>query len=194
MTDDFNQGGAAAQFLMSQTSVASQDRALCWDRVSADLPTNSPTPCASPHQYSIFPRINGHGARRSDGDRKGGQRSQWRHAVDGCTYTRATRERNHFPMRVFDCRNIRAGILTNAAAASIWNTNRARWSCSPNHINLQGHNPLVGPNDERFGTRFPDMTYAYCKALSRTGTVAAKKGGKKPVTRASMAAVLGAEL
>ena len=31
------------------------------------------------------------------------------------------------------------------------------------HINLQGQNPLVGANDDRFGVRFPDMTRAYAK-------------------------------
>jgi purine-nucleoside phosphorylase len=35
------------------------------------------------------------------------------------------------------------------------------------HVNLQGVNPLVGPNDERFGLRFPDMTHAYDREFQR---------------------------
>ena len=43
------------------------------------------------------------------------------------------------------------------------------------HINLQGHNPLVGPNEDRFGVRFPDMSYAYSK---RFGQAAQEEAGK----------------
>ena len=45
------------------------------------------------------------------------------------------------------------------------------------HINLQGANPLVGPNDETLGPRFPDMTHAYSPRLRELARqVAAQRG------------------
>lgn len=68
-----------------------------------------------------------------------------------------------FPMRVFARLGIRAVILTNAAGGINLGFKQGALVVMHDHINLQGANPLVGPNDERFGTRFPDMTHAYDK-------------------------------
>jgi purine-nucleoside phosphorylase len=66
-----------------------------------------------------------------------------------------------FPMRVFACMGIKAAILTNAAGGINPSFGRGALVVIRDHINLQGQNPLTGPNDERFGPRFPDMTDAY---------------------------------
>jgi len=68
-----------------------------------------------------------------------------------------------FPMRVFGRMGIRAVILTNAAGGINLNYSQGALVLIRDHINLQGTNPLVGANDERFGVRFPDMTQAYAK-------------------------------
>jgi purine-nucleoside phosphorylase len=68
-----------------------------------------------------------------------------------------------FPIRVFARMGIKAVILTNAAGGINRGYSQGALVLIRDHINLQGTNPLVGPNDERFGVRFPDMTHAYCK-------------------------------
>jgi len=68
-----------------------------------------------------------------------------------------------FPMRVFGRMGIRSVILTNAAGGINLNYQQGALVLIRDHINLQGSNPLVGPNDDRFGLRFPDMTHAYAK-------------------------------
>lgn len=66
-----------------------------------------------------------------------------------------------FPMRVFARLGVQAVILTNAAGGINLNYSEGALVVLRDHINLQGANPLVGPNDDRFGPRFPDMTRAY---------------------------------
>jgi purine-nucleoside phosphorylase len=68
-----------------------------------------------------------------------------------------------FPMRVFGRIGIRAVIVTNAAGGINLNYQQGALVLIRDHINLQGTNPLIGPNDDRFGVRFPDMTHAYAK-------------------------------
>jgi len=72
-----------------------------------------------------------------------------------------------FPMRVLGRLGIRAAILTNAAGGINTDFKQGALVLIRDHINLQGSNPLIGPNDERFGPRFPDMTQAYCKDYRR---------------------------
>ena len=68
-----------------------------------------------------------------------------------------------FPMRVFARMGIRAAILTNAAGGINRGYKQGCLVVLRDHLNLQGSNPLIGPNDERFGPRFHDMTQAYWK-------------------------------
>ncbi len=68
-----------------------------------------------------------------------------------------------FPMRVLGRMGIRAIILTNAAGGINTGYKQGCLVVIRDHINLHGSNPLIGPNDERFGLRFFDMTAAYYK-------------------------------
>ena len=74
-----------------------------------------------------------------------------------------------FPMRVLGRMGIRSAILTNAAGGINLQYTQGALVVISDHINLQGINPLIGPNDERFGPRFPDMTQAYWKPYREIG-------------------------
>ncbi|MBI3405935.1 MAG: purine-nucleoside phosphorylase [Acidobacteria bacterium] len=68
-----------------------------------------------------------------------------------------------FPMRVMARMGIKAVILTNAAGGINTSYPQGCLVVIKDHINLHGSNPQTGPNDERFGPRFFDMTTAYDK-------------------------------
>jgi purine-nucleoside phosphorylase len=80
-----------------------------------------------------------------------------------------------FPVRVFARMGIRALILTNAAGGINLEYKQGALVAIADHINLQGQNPLVGANDERFGPRFPDMTQAYWKPYREMALEEARK-------------------
>lgn len=82
-----------------------------------------------------------------------------------------------FPMRVFGRMGIRAAILTNAAGGINLGFKQGALVVLRDHINLQGANPLVGPNDERFGPRFPDMSQAYTKSYRAAALEEAQRLG-----------------
>ena len=83
-----------------------------------------------------------------------------------------------FPMRVFGRMGIGAVMLTNAAGGINLKYQQGALVLITDHINLQGVNPLVGPNDDRFGLRFPDMTQCYWKPYAQAVQEEALKIGK----------------
>lgn len=82
-----------------------------------------------------------------------------------------------FPIRVMARMGIRAVVLTNAAGGINASFSQGCLVVLTDHINLQGANPLVGANDERFGPRFPDMTNAYAKSYREEALQEGKRLG-----------------
>lgn len=80
-------------------------------------------------------------------------------------YEGYTNKQVSFPVRVLCRLGIQTIVLTNAAGGINPAYGQGALVLLSDHINLQGANPLIGPNDERFGPRFPDMTEAYSRAL-----------------------------
>jgi purine-nucleoside phosphorylase len=70
-----------------------------------------------------------------------------------------------FAARVVGMLGVKTLILTNAAGGINLDFSPGTLMVMDDHINLMGSNPLVGPNDDRFGPRFPDMTEVYSKRL-----------------------------
>ena len=68
-----------------------------------------------------------------------------------------------FPIRTFKLLGIETVVLTNAAGGIDVQLSQGALMVISDHLNLMGVNPLRGPNDARFGPRFPDMTTAYWK-------------------------------
>jgi len=178
MTDDFTKAGAAAQFLLSQTVVRPKIGLVLGSGLGGFGDELSDATRIPYTNIPFFPRSTavGHAGQMVIGNAAGVPVAVMQgrvHLYEGYSAHEVT-----FPMRVLDCLNIRAVVLTNAAGGISLEYKQGALVVLTDHINLQGHNPLVGPNDERFGPRFPDMTQAYSKPYREIALAAAKKAGK----------------
>jgi purine-nucleoside phosphorylase len=79
------------------------------------------------------------------------------------------------PTRVLAMLGIDYLILTNASGGINLNYKQGDLVIITDHINMMGRNPLVGPNLNQLGPRFPDMTNAYCQELQNIFKNAAKE-------------------
>ncbi len=98
-----------------------------------------------------------------------------------------------FGVRLLAALGVTRLILTNAAGALDPHFAPGGLMRITDHINLTGRNPLVGPNDERLGPRFPDMCRAYSPRLGAVADACALTLGLR-LERGVYAGVLGPSL
>jgi purine-nucleoside phosphorylase len=104
-------------------------------------------------------------------------------------------EGHHVARAVFGVRAmVRWGVtrivLTNAAGGINTDFTRGALMLIEDHINLLGANPLIGPNVDELGVRFPDMTYVYDRELRRLALEAAASA-QVPLQRGVYLATMG---
>jgi purine-nucleoside phosphorylase len=82
-----------------------------------------------------------------------------------------------FPVRVFKALGISTLIVSNASGGLNPEFNVGDVMFIEDHINLMGTNPLIGPNDDELGPRFPDMSEPYDHALRQKAENIAQRLG-----------------
>lgn len=98
-----------------------------------------------------------------------------------------------FPVRVLRKLGVKTLLISNAAGGMNRNFNGGDIMLVRDHINFMGVNPLVGPNDDRLGPRFPDLFDAYDPKLVEVAENAARDL-KIPVQQGTYIAVSGPNL
>jgi purine-nucleoside phosphorylase len=98
-----------------------------------------------------------------------------------------------FPVRVLHALGARTLILTSAAGGLNPLYEPADLVVVVDHINLMGENPLVGPNEDSLGPRFPDMSEPYSKVLIALARETAREN-KLPLREGVFAGVAGPNL
>nr|XP_005603240.1 purine nucleoside phosphorylase isoform X1 [Equus caballus] len=171
-----------AQWLLSHTKHRPQVAVICGSGLGGL--TNQLTQAQSFDYSEIpnFPRstVPGHAGRLVFGflNGKACVMMQGRfHMYEGYPLWKVT-----FPVRVFHLLGVDTLVVTNAAGGLNSSFEAGDIMLIRDHINLpgfSGQNPLIGPNDERFGVRFPAMSDAYDRDMRQKAHIAWKQMGEK---------------
>ena len=161
MTDQFTLADSAAQLILKRTPLRPQIGLVLGSGLGAFADSLTEATRVPYAEIPTFPRSTaiGHAGQMVIGNAGSVPVAAMQgraHLYEGYSAQEVT-----FPIRVFGRMGIRAVILTNAAGGINLSYSQGALVLIRDHINLQGTNPLVGPNDDRFGVRFPDMTHAY---------------------------------
>lgn len=190
MTDSFTLADAAAQFILQRTSLRPKIGLVLGSGLGAFADSLSSATRVPYADIPTFPRSTaiGHAGQMVLGNAG----SVAVAAMQGRThlYEGYSAQEVSFPIRVFGRMGVRSVILTNAAGGINLGFSQGALVLIRDHINLQGTNPLVGPNDDRFGVRFPDMSRAYDRDHRRLAREEAARLGI-PLLEGVYAALLG---
>ncbi len=175
MTDEFTRAESAAAFVLSRTALRPRIGLVLGSGLGGFANELAAATRIPYEDIPSFPRSTaiGHAGQMVIGTSNGvavAAMSGRVHLYEGYSPKEVA-----FPVRVFARMGIRALILTNAAGGINLEYKQGALVIITDHINLQGQNPLVGANDERFGPRFPDMTQAYWKPYREMALEEARK-------------------
>lgn len=190
MTDQFTLADSAAQFILKRTTLRPKIGLVLGSGLGAFADSLAGAKRIPYADIPTFPRSTaiGHAGQMvlgNSGDVPVAAMQGRAHLYEGYSAQEIT-----FPMRVFGRMGIRAAILTNAAGGINLGYSQGALVLIRDHINLQGTNPLVGANDDRFGVRFPDMSRAYDHDYRQLAREEAAKLGI-PLQEGVYAALLG---
>jgi purine-nucleoside phosphorylase len=172
---EFLQAETAAKFILSKTKLRPKIALVLGSGLGAFADEFANTVKISYAKIPNFPRSTaiGHAGQlvlgKVDGIPVAGMQGRV-HLYEGYSAKQVA-----FPIRVFARMGVKALIVTNAAGGINLNYSEGALVALRDHINLQGANPLIGPNDDRFGPRFPDMTSSYDSEFRRFTAEAGKK-------------------
>jgi purine-nucleoside phosphorylase len=190
MTDYYSLADAAAQYILKGTPLRPKIGLVLGSGLGAFADSLSVATCIPYAEIPTFPRSTaiGHAGQMvlgNAGDVPVAAMQGRAHLYEGYSAQEVT-----FPIRVFGRMGIRAVILTNAAGGINLGYSQGALVLIRDHINLQGTNPLVGANDDRFGVRFPDMSRAYDRDYRQLAREEAARLGI-PLHEGVYAALLG---